>query len=58
MAKKYVAEARKLVRRYDVYSLFHCFSRIRGAGYGEEFKGAGEGHSSLSRGDIEWLISI
>ena len=56
--KTYVAEARKLVRRYDVYSLFHCFPRIRDAGYDEEFKDAGEGQSSLSRGIFEWLVSI
>ena len=36
--KTYVAEARKLVRRYDVYSLFRCFPHIRDAGYDEEFK--------------------
>ena len=41
--KTYVAEARKLVRRYDVYSLFRCFPCIRGAGYEEEFKDVGEG---------------
>ena len=56
--KKYVAEARKLVRRYDVYSLFRCFPRIRGAGYDEEFEDAGEGRSSLSQGVFEWLVSI
>ena len=56
--KTYVAEARKLVRRYDVYSLFRCFSRIRGAGYEEEFKDAGEGQSSLTWGVFEWLVSI
>jgi len=56
--KTYVAEARKLVRRYDVYSLFRCFSRIRGADYDEEFKDAGEEQSSLSRGVFEWLVSI
>ena len=53
MAEDLVAEARKLVRRYDVYSLFRCFPRIRDAGYGEEFKDAGEGQSSLSRGIFE-----
>ena len=41
--KTYVTEARKLVRRYDVYSLFRCFPHIRGAGYDEEFKDTGEG---------------
>ena len=53
-----MAEARKLVRRYDVYSLFRCLPRIRGAGYDEEFRDAGEGQSSLSRGVFEWLVSI
>jgi len=53
-----VAEARKLVRRYDVYSLFRCFPRIRDAGYDEVFKDAGEGQSSLSRAVFEWLVSI
>ena len=47
-----------MVRRYDVYSLFRCFPRIRGAGYDEEFRDAGEGRSSLSRGVFEWLVSI
>ena len=58
MAEDFVAKARKLVSRYDVYSLFRCFSRIQGAGYGEEFKDAEEGRSSLSRGVFEWLVSI
>ena len=40
------------------YSLFRCFSRIRGAGYEEEFKDVGEGQSSLTRGVFEWLVSI
>ena len=53
-----MAEAHKLVRRYDVYSLFRGFSRIRGAGYEEEFKDVGEGQSSLTRGVFEWLVSI
>ena len=53
-----MAEARKLVRRYDVYGLFRCFPRIPGAGYDEEFRDAGEGRSSLSRGIFEWLVSI
>jgi len=53
-----VAEARKLVRRYDVYSLFRCFLRIRGARYDEEFRDADEGRSSLSRGVFECLVSI
>ena len=48
-----MTEARKSVRYYDVYSLFRCFPHIRGAGYGEEFKDAGEGQSSLSRGVFE-----
>ena len=39
----YVTAVRKLLRRYDVYSLFQCFSYIRDAGYGEEFKDVGEG---------------
>ena len=54
----YVAAVRKLLCRYDVYSLFHCFPYIRDAGYGEEFKDVGDGKTSLSRGIFEWLVSI
>ena len=54
----YVAAVRKLLRRYDVYSLFWCFSYIRDAGYGEEFKDVGDGQTSLSRGIFEWLVSL
>ena len=54
----YVAAVRKLLHRYDVYSLFHCFPYIRDAGYGEEFKDVGDGQTSLSRGVFEWLVSI
>ena len=38
-----MAEARKLLRRYDVYRLFRCFPYIWDAGYGEEFKDVGKG---------------
>ena len=48
--KTYVAEVRKLVRRYDAYSLFRCFPRIRGAGYDEEFRDAESGRSPMSQG--------
>ena len=49
---------RKLLCRYDIYSLFRCFPYIRDAGYGEEFKDVGDGKTSLSRGISEWLVSI
>ena len=39
----YVTAVRKLLRWYDVYSLFRCFPYIRDAGYGEEFKDVGDG---------------
>ena len=54
----YVAAVRKLLSRYDVYSLFRCFPYIHGAAYGEEFKDVGDGQTSLSRGVFEWLVSI
>ena len=54
----YVAAVRKLLRRYDVYSLFRCFPYIRDAGYGEEFKDVGDGQTSLSQRVFEWLVSI
>ena len=38
-----LAAVRKLLRRYDVYSLFRCFPYIHDAGYGEEFKDVGDG---------------
>ena len=53
-----MAAVRKLLCRHDVYSLFRCFSYIRDAGYGEEFKDVREGQTSLSRGVFEWLVSI
>jgi len=56
--KIYVAEARKLVRRYDAYSLFRCFPRMRDAGFNEEFHDAESGDSPMSRGVFEWLVSI
>jgi len=56
--KTYVAEARKLVRRYDAYSLFRCFPRLRGAGYNEEFHDVESGRSPMSRGVFEWLVCI
>ena len=52
----YVAAVRKLLRRYDVYSLFRYFPYIRDAGYGEEFKDVGDGQTLLSRGSLNgWL---
>ena len=48
----------KLLYRYDIYSLFWCFSYICDAGYGEEFKDVRDGKTSLSRGIFEWLVSI
>ena len=54
----YVAVVRKLLSRYDIYSLFRCFPYIRGAGYDEEFKDVGDGQTSLSRRVFEWLASI
>jgi len=56
--KIYVAEARKLVRRYDAYSLFRCFPRMRDAGYNGEFHDAESGDSPMSQGVFEWLVSI
>ena len=53
-----MAAVRKLLCRYDVYSLFRCFPYIRDAGYGEEFKDMGDGKTSLSGGVFEWLVSI
>ena len=58
MVRTYVAAVRKLLCWYDVYSLFRCFSYIRDAGYGEEFKDVGDWKTSLSRGIFEWLVSI
>ena len=57
-SRTYVAAVCKLLCRHDVYSLFRCFSYIRDAGYGEEFKDVGEGQTSLSQGIFEWLVSI
>jgi len=57
-SKTHVAAVRKLLYRHDIYSLFRCFPYIRDAGYAEEFKDVGEGQTSLSRGDFEWLVSI
>ena len=54
----FVAAVRKLLCRYDVYSLFRCFPYIRDAGYGKEFKDVGDGKTSLSWGIFEWLVSI
>jgi len=56
--KTYVAEVRKLVRRYDAYNLFCCFPRIRGARCDEEFWDAEEGRPPMNRGIFEWLVSI
>jgi len=53
-----VAAVCKLLRQYDVYSLFRCFPYIRDAGYDEEFKDVGYGQTSLSRGVFEWLVGI
>ena len=53
-----MAAVRKLLCRYDVYSLFRCFPFIRDAGYNEEFKDAGDGKTLLSRGIFEWLVII
>jgi len=58
MVIDFVAAVRKLLCLYNVYSLFRCFSYIRDAGYGEEFKDVGDGKTSLSRGIFEWLVSI
>ena len=44
----YVIAVRRLLCRHDVYSLFRCFPYIRDVGYGEEFKDAGDGITSLS----------
>ena len=54
----YVPAVRKLLYRYDVYSLFWCFPYIRDVGYDEEFKDVGDGKTSLSQGIFEWLVSI
>jgi len=56
--RTYVAAVRKLLCRYNVYSLFWCFPYICDAGYGEEFKDVGDGKTSLSRGIFECLVSI
>jgi len=57
-SRTYVAAVRKLLHRHDMYSLFWCFPYIRDAGYDEEFKGVGDGKTSLSKGIFEWLVSI
>jgi len=57
-SRTYFAVVRKLLCRYDIYSLFQCFSYIRDEGYGEEFKDVGDGKMSLSQGIFEWLVSI
>ena len=54
----YVTAVRKLLCRFDVYSLFRCFPYIRDTGYGKEFKDVGDGKTSLSQGIFEWLVSI
>ena len=56
--RTYVVAVRKLLCQYDVFNLFRCFSYIRDAGYGKEFKDVGDGKTSLSRGIFEWLVSI
>ena len=57
-SRTYVATVRKLLCRYDVYSLFRCFPYIRDAGYGEKFKDVRDGKTLLSQGIFECLVSI
>ena len=54
----YVVGVRKLLCCHDVYNLFRCFPYIRDASYGEEFKDARDGITSLSCEVFEWLVSI
>jgi len=56
--RTYIAEVRKLVHRYDAYSLYRCFPSILRAGYGEEFYDVGDGRSSLRQSIFKWLVSI
>ena len=56
--RTYIAGVQKLIRRYDTYSLYRCFSSIPGARYGEEFYDAGDERSSLGQGVFKWLVSI
>ena len=56
--RTYIARVRKLVHRYDKYSLYRCFPSIPGARYGEEFYNVGNVRSSLGQGIFKWLVSI
>jgi len=56
--RTYIAGMRKLIRRYDAYSLYRCFPSIPGAGYGEEFFNIGDGRFSLGQGVFKWMVSI
>jgi len=48
----------KLVRRYDMYSLYRCFPSIPGAGYGEDFQDVGDEKSLLGQGVLSgWSVS-
>ena len=51
--RSYVVGVRKLLYRHNAYSLFRCFPYIRDASYGEEFKDARDGITSLGRGVLE-----
>ena len=41
----YVAALRKLLCHHNVYNMFQCFSYIRDASYGEEFKNIKDGRN-------------
>ena len=54
----YIAGVRKLMRRYNAYSLYKCFLSIPGVGYDEGFFDVGDGRSSLGQGVFKWMVSI
>ena len=56
--RSYIVGVRKLVHRYNPYSIYRCFPSVPDAGYGEEFYNVGDGRSSLALGVFKWLISI
>ena len=56
--RTYIVGVRKLVHRYNAYSLYRCFPSIPGVGYGEEFQDVGDRSSYLDRAYLSgWLVS-
>ena len=54
----YLARVRRMVERQDTYNLFCCFSHIPNTTYGEEFRDAGDEHTTLGDGTFRWLVTI